>query len=67
MRVTTVGCDRCGRPVDGDPTVIEFLGALKSAVGRADSCSDCAAEFLEWLRRGPAPEEPEKNEGAIER
>jgi hypothetical protein len=57
MRTTTVGCDRCRRVIEADMATVQCLGILKDTVGQADSCGPCAADSLEWLGRGTAPEE----------
>ena len=52
MRVTAISCCRCKTPIAGGHSLITFeAGALsRTRDDPIDLCSDCCADFVNWLR-----------------
>jgi hypothetical protein len=51
MRVTVISCCRCKSPISGGRSIITFeAGELsRTRDDPIDLCSDCCAEFVDWL------------------
>jgi hypothetical protein len=52
MKVTVVSCCRCNSPISGGHSIItlEAGNLSKTRDDPIDLCSDCCADFVEWLR-----------------
>lgn len=55
MKITSVTCDRCRRPIVDGGSLIQAAGAIRDSLGVCDLCEPCGHALIAWLRAAAMP------------